>query len=143
MAVESSEPDLAFAEPTSTSPLPYAGTDTLPILTPAWRTVAMRIVLVCWAIPLAAGLFIFSAAVARRDDPDVWITAGLWDIGIGVVLSIAGGIALLAFMAQRWAPAKGIRLKLLVVPAVVGAALLASNYLIAFGMIYAAILMLR
>jgi hypothetical protein len=97
-------------DPIPVAALAYAGPDALPSLRPPWRTAALRLVQACWALPLAAGLFIFIAAWASgRDRSELWAVAGLWDIAVGTALAAVGGIAILTFVAGRWQAAAGDR----------------------------------
>ncbi len=100
-------------------------------LPPAWRTTPLRVVLVCWAVPLATGLIVFAGAMVsgQQHFEGPWVRLGLLDLAIGTGLAGMGGIAILAFVAGRWqAAAGGSRWKLLFGPAVGAAVLLASNF---------------
>jgi hypothetical protein len=126
-------------DPIPVAALAYAGPDALPSLRPPWRTAALRLVQACWALPLAAGLFIFIAAWASgRDRSELWAVAGLWDIAVGTALAAVGGIAIQTFVAGRWQAAAGDRWRQVFRPALSAGLMLASNFVAAYGLIVAA-----
>lgn len=106
----------------------------LPALLPAWWTTPLRVVIVCWAVPLAIGLVVFAGSLCTGWE--AWETVGLLDIAIGTGMAGVGGVAILVFAADRWQAAVGGRWDRIFVPALSAGLLLASNFVVAVFLIF-------
>ena len=115
------------------APLEYADTFTRPELPPPWRTVPLRVALFCWGIPLGLGTITFVVMLfpnfIKSDE------IGAVSVELGVFSVFVGGVAIAVFAATRWEQSAGDRWCLTVRPALAATALLASNFLVAAGMI--------
>jgi hypothetical protein len=110
---------------------------------PAWSTRPLRLVRLCWASPLAVGLLTATIAafsvLAGYGTPEICVQLAAADVVIDLLFSGVGYIAILTFVAMRWSPTAGDRWRGLFRPAASAVALLLSNYLIAFGFVWASV----
>jgi hypothetical protein len=136
---------------TAAATLQYTSPGTSGGLAPAWRSYWFRIAIVCWIVPLTAGLIVFGwSEVIRPPHSSLHqfyghgvtnttavgrqivrlIDYGLLDLLLGATLAMYGCISLIVFVLLRWGSAVN-RWRQVVRPAFLAAALLLSNFVVA------------
>jgi hypothetical protein len=131
--------------------LQYKTPSTPTQLPPAWRSSWFRIAVLCWLVPLVAGLVIFfwfqairppGYSIFQKVHPVPPIPAavghqlvvlgdcGLVTLLVGTTLAVYGCISLIVFAMLRWGSAVD-RWRQVVRPALAGVGLLLSNFAVA------------
>jgi hypothetical protein len=109
-------------------PLEYRGPVERLDLPPPWKLLSFRIAIVCWLLPLVAGVSTFLIWLIHRSE--VLFGAGYIVILAGTGLAIIGGISSLVLLASRWATSRR-RFHDAVMPAICLMLLIGSNFVVA------------
>jgi hypothetical protein len=107
--------------------LDYRGITEPEPLGPARREVLFKVTLVCWVVPLFVGVADFLTWLIGR----FWICLDIgWiTIAVGTLMAFVGSACTLAFVIKRWRSER--KMREVIVPALLLAGLLVSNFFVA------------
>jgi hypothetical protein len=112
----------------SPPPLEYLGPVQPVALPPARDERTFKLAIVCWLLPLSFGIVTFLLWIFFRWD--FLEMVGEWEIGVGTLLAILGGISALVLISSRWSRS-GRQFREAVLPGLLLLFLLASNFVVA------------